>query len=132
MTIFRFSLLAMIVTAGAVKADGAAATLPSGQVATLYETIWEPQTAPVELWLRLRFVVPGLTAGQDFDLTGADLLALCREVARPVAAKAGRTADQAILSLASEPLPFGEVNPAVVQYFEAFRLTDTDCILEGF
>jgi len=141
MTIFRFSLIAVGLSCGAGLAQDAAIALPqdaaialpSGQFATLIETIWEPQTAPVELWVRFRFLVPGISgADLDFAVVGDDLLALCQTVALPAIAKAGKVADQAVISLASEAIPFGEVNPDVTQYFEADRLTGGDCILEGF
>lgn len=135
MTIFRFSLLAtaFVVCAGAAAADDPAITLKSGLAATLAETLWEPQSAPVELWVRLRFVVPGLAGvAPDFEVVGADLEALCQDVALPAIAKAGKAADQAVISLSSEPIPFGETNPDVTQVFEAYRVSDGDCILEGF
>ena len=134
MTIFRFSLLALCglcATVGA--AEETRLTLKSGLAATLAETLWEPQSAPVELWLRLRFVVPGLAGvAPDFEVVGADLEALCRDVALPAIAKAGRAVDQAVISLSSEPIPFGETNPEVTQVFEAYRVSGGDCILEGF
>ena len=129
MTIFRFSLLALVM-AGAAHAEDVA--LPSGRVASLFETIWEPQTAPEEMWLRLRFVVPGIGPELDIAEVGADLLALCLTQALPEQVKTGKTADQAIISMSSEPLAFGETNPDVSQYFEAYRLVGEDCILEGF
>ena len=129
MTIFRFSLL-VLVMAGAAHAEDVA--LPSGRVASLVEAIWEPQTAPAEMWLRLRFVVPGIGPELDFAEVGADLLALCQTQALPVLAKTGKKADQAIISMSSEPLAFGATNPDVSQYFEAYRLRGEDCILEEF
>ena len=129
MTIFRSSLIAFLMASGAFAED---VPLPSGRVASLVETIWEPQSVPVEIWLRLRFVVPGIGPELDFDEVGADLLALCRTQALPELARTGKRADQAIVSMASEPLEFGATNPEVTQFFEAYRLSNDDCILEGF
>ena len=134
MTISRFSLLALCgLWTTFVAAQELPVTLKSGLAATLTETLWEPQSAPVEMWVRFRFVVPGLAgADLDFDLVGADLARLCRDVVLPAIAKAGKPADQAVISLSSEPIPFGETNPEVTQVFEAYRVADGDCILEGF
>ena len=133
MTIFRCSLLAVCGLCGTVRAEETPVTLPSGLAATLTETLWEPQSAPIEMWVRFRFVVPGLAgADLDFDLVGADLAALCRDIALPAIVKAGRAVDQAVISLSSEPIPFGETNPDVTQVFEAFRVSGGNCILEGF
>ena len=129
MTIFRFSLIALGM-AGAAHAEDVA--LPSGRVASLVEAIWEPQTAPVEMWLRLRFVVPGIGPDLDFAEVGADFLALCRTQALPELVKTGKKAEQAIISMSSEPLAFGAINPDVTQYFEAYGVSGEDCILEGF
>ena len=134
MTIFRCSLVALCgLCATGVAAEEVAVTLTSGLAASLAETRWEPQSAPDELWVRFRFVVPALAGAElDFDMVGADLAALCRNVALPAIAKAGKPADQAVISLSSEPIPFGESNPQVTQLFEAYRVTDGSCILEGF
>ncbi len=137
MTISRCSLLALCGLCGLcatrVAAQELPVTLPSGLAATLTETRWEPQSAPVEIWVRFRFVVPGLAgADLDFDLVGADLAGLCRDVVLPAIAKAGKPADQAVISLSSEPIRFGETNPDVTQVFEAYRVADGNCILEGF
>ena len=136
MTIFRFSLMALVVTTGVASLGAARAgdgvALPSGRMASLLEAIWEPQTKPMETWLRLRFVVPGIGPELDFAEVGADLLALCQTQALPELARTGKSADQAIISISSEPLLFGAINPDVTQYFEAYRLRGGDCILEGF
>jgi Family of unknown function (DUF6497) len=134
MTIFRCSLLALCgLWVSGVAAEEMAVTLKSGLAATLTETLWEPQTSPAELWVRFRFVVPGLAGAEpDFDVMGADLEALCRDVVLPAIAKAGKAADQAVISLSSQAIPFGETNPDVTQVFEAYRVTDGNCILEGF
>ena len=134
MTIFRCSLVALCgLCATGTVAQELPVTLKSGLAATLTETLWEPQTAPVEIWVRFRFLVPGLAGAElDFDVVGADLEALCRDVALPAIAKAGKAADQAVISLSSLAIPFGESNPEVTQVFEAYRVFGGDCILEGF
>ncbi len=132
MTISRFSLV-FAALAPAAAGAGAPITLPSGQSVTLIEVIWEPQPQPAELWARFRFLAPGIAdADLGFDAAGADMLALCREQALPAIAAAGRTVDQVVISLSAEAIGFGETNPDVRQYFEAFRLVAGDCILESF
>ncbi len=134
MTIFRFSVLLAVLLPGVAGAEiSLPVALPSGQSATLIEVIWEPQPAPAGLWARFRFLAPGIAgAGLSFEAAGADMLALCREQALPAIATDGRKVDQIVVSLSAEAIGFGEADPDVLQYFEAFRLVAGDCILEGF
>ena len=142
MTIFRFNLAvcALIVAQGVVPVVAQETAPPprpvhlsSGLTATLAETIWDDQTNPPETWGRFRFLAPGI-AGDAFSFAQVsdDLAQLCREQAVPAIVAAGRKVELVVISLSAEPVAFGETRPDLTQYFEAYTVTDGDCILEGF
>jgi hypothetical protein len=137
MTTFRFSpvllLTCLPVMAEEVQPVPEPVVLPSGLSVTLIEAIWEPQTEPEELWLRLRYLAPAIAQAEPaFDVVGADMQALCRWFGLSAVSPDGAPAQQVVVSLSAEPIEFGEANPDVRQYFEAYRLTEGDCILEQF
>jgi hypothetical protein len=106
--------------------------VPSRQVITLQEAFFEEQDDGA-IWLRLRFVAPriGAEPGQyTFDLVEWDMVHLCETLGIPLAAEAG--AALIVVSFASEPIPFGETNDAVTQFFEAYRPVDGECEWEEF
>lgn len=107
--------------------------LASGLAATLIEAFLEPQADLPEVWLRARFLAPGIAGGAvGFEDVGADLMQLCREQVLPGLAARGEKAEVAVVSLSAAPIAFGQTSPDVTQYFEAYRIADGDCILEGF
>ncbi len=88
--------------------------VPSGQVVTLQDVVWNAP-GPAGLTLRFRFIAPAIAATEtgaaiDFDTEPA----------------------QIIISLSDRPLRFGEAAPDVVQFFEAYSLTDGRCTVELF
>jgi len=111
-----------------------AITVPSGQDVTLQDVIWS-EAGPAGLALRFRFVAPRIARmGGDiaFEVASEDMMALCQSYALPRIAEFGPAPRQVIISLAAQPLPFGEAAPDVTQYFEAYRIENGTCIWEMF
>jgi len=126
-------MFGMMVVASAAAAQDPI-IVPSGQSVSLVEVIWQEHDEPTELWARFRFLAPAIggEGGIGFDAAAPDFAALCETVALPALDAEGREADVVVISLSDQPLEFGETNSAITQYFEAFRVTGTGCMLEGF
>ncbi len=108
--------------------------LPSGQEVALIEALWEDQGGG-PWWLRLRYLAPAIAAGAgqvDADAATDDMLALCRRDALPMLESDSRPVEQIIVSLSAEAVEFGASAPDVMQYFDAYRPEDGDCIWEEF
>ena len=127
-----------------VQAEGAQAlpgdprelTLPSGQVVTLQDVVWNAP-GPSGLTLRFRFVAPAIAEsetgpGVDFDTAAGDMEWLCQSYALPRLSALGPKPAQIIISLSDRPLRFGEAAPDATQFFEAYSLTDGRCTVELF
>lgn len=104
--------------------------VPSGLILTLQE-IREEQQPDGAVWMRMRYVAPGLTR-DGYGLVEKDFAALCETQALALRTAAGDMPAQAIISIASAPVEFGMAAPDVTQFFEAFRLQDNTCIWEAF
>ena len=122
-----------------VQQDGAQATpgddipisVPSGQLVTLQDVVWNAQGV-AGLTLRFRFVAPGIAPGKtvDFETASADMLALCQTYAIPRMADFGPQVQQIIISLADRAVAFGASEPDATQFFEAYRVEGETCIWE--
>lgn len=121
---------ALCAAATAVRGQEESPTVPSGFALTLQEVLEEPQPDG-KLWIRLRYVAPALTRDAFADVEG-DFEALCLSQAVPYVPVSGDVADEAVISIASEPVEFGTNAPNTVQFFESFRLQDGTCIWEAF
>jgi Family of unknown function (DUF6497) len=124
----------LLVQADGVQAapgDDALIAVPSGQVVTLQEVVWNAPGAQ-GLTLRFRFVAPGIApgGGVDFEAAMADMQALCDTFALPRMAEFGPLVQQVIISLADRAVVFGATEPDVTQFFEAYRIEDGACIWE--
>jgi hypothetical protein len=97
---------------------------------TLLEVREEAQ-ADGTVWLRFRYVAPGITR-DEYDEIQGDFEALCQGAAVNYRPATGMQVSQAVISIASEPVDFGATAPNVSQFFEAFRLEDGACIWEAF
>lgn len=111
-------------------------TLPSGQVVTLQDVVWNAQ-GPSGLTLRFRFIAPAIAEsetgpGVDFDTAAGDMEWLCQSYALPRLSALGPKPAQIIISLSDRPLRFGEAAPDATQFFEAYSLTDGRCTVELF
>lgn len=114
--------------------EAPSAALPSGQEVSLIEVLWEDQDGG-PWWLRLRYLAPAIAAGAgqvDADVATGDMLALCRRDALPMLESDSRPVEQIIISLSAEAVEFGASAPDVMQYFDAYRPEDGDCIWEEF
>lgn len=108
-----------------------AIAVPSGQTVTFHDMIWgEP--GPAGLTMRFRFIAPQIAGEIGYDEAEPDMAFLCESYALPRLSAQGPSVNQIIISLSDQPVPFGEMAPEVVQFFEAYRPEGTACIWEGF
>jgi hypothetical protein len=129
MTMRTLVLLLSLTLAGAAAASRV--LVPSGNEVTLQEVLWQEGEEIGTLWVRLRFVAPGL-AGMAYEHALSDLDALCLQVAVPEVEGDNRDPDLVIVSLAERAAPFGEFDPDMEQVFEAYRVEDGLCFSEDF
>lgn len=120
-------MLAALVNGAPLAAEPVA--VPSGLAVARLEVIWDEG---LEI-ARFRFLAPDMAA-PGFDRQGlrADMEALCRTIALPETRAARPGWSEVVISLSSEPIPFGETNPEVVQSFEGYRLDGERCIWMPF
>lgn len=114
--------------------NGLTLALPSGQVVTLIETIWN-RAGPVGLVTRFRFLAPAInpeTGTVPFEVASEDIAWTCQNFALAKVAEFGPMPSQIIISLEDREVPFGEADPEALQFFEAFRIEDGACIWEVF
>ncbi len=104
--------------------------MPSGLTISLQEYFVDTQPDGARL-ARFRFVAPGLQ-GVSFARVEQDFPVLCAGVAVPYLSSAAADVAAVVISVASEAVEFGESDPSVIQYFEAFRVENGLCIWEGF
>lgn len=119
----------VMVPAGAARAQEPAAGIvaPSGLVVQIHDVVVEQDGL-----VRLRFLAPALAEGADFARIEGDFPWLCTGQALPALAANGVEAQQIVISVMDRPVPFGTLDPDAIQFFEAFRIADGDCILEVF
>jgi len=111
-----------------------APALPSGQQVRLMEALWDAQPGG-ETWLRLRYLAPAIAAGPGevgFEAAADDMLFLCRRDGLGMLRESRRAVALIVVSLSDRELEFGASNPGAMQYFEAFRPQEGDCIWEEF
>ena len=115
----------------AVLGQGAwAMDVPSGQPVTLQEVLVD--TLGQETWLRFRFVAPQIgTQALAYDVMATDMAHLCTALALPYMAEYALTGDMIVVSLADRETEFGQSDPDVTQFFEAYRPVDNTCIWEA-
>lgn len=110
-----------------------AVPVPSLQPVTLQDVLADEN--PGALWLRFRFVAPrvGSNAGSiGYDVAALDMDHLCDVLAVPYVSERGLDPARVIISMSSAPLDFGTSDPAVTQFFHAYRLENNSCIWEEF
>lgn len=108
--------------------------LPSGQVVTLLDVIWN-EPGPEGLTTRFRFLAPEIASEGgtvDFDAAVEDMAHLCQDYALPRVEGNLPPPRQIIITLTDRPVTFGEAAPEATQYFEAYRIEDGLCIWEIF
>lgn len=105
-------------------------TLPSGLMVHLIDVV-QDAPSPAGLAVRFRFLAPEL-AQVDFDTAAADMLHLCQTYALSRLPNTGPQASQIIISLSDRVVPFGEAAPEALQYFEAYRIENGECVWEMY
>ena len=101
---------------------------PSGQPISFLQFIAEQDGALV----RFRFLTPEIGATLSYVDVAPDFQALCDEQVMPVLSANELRPDQIVLSMSAQDIPFGEDDPAVLQFFEIFRPENGLCIWEEF
>lgn len=125
-------MICLVFLCAPALADGL--VVPSGQPVILQETIIDQPTADAAIY-RFRYLAPAIarsTGTMGFEASIADMQHLCdTEALQNMAAPLPATV-QVIISFADMPVPFGETNPDVTQFFVAFSIKDGLCTLEPF
>ena len=109
--------------------DAEAIAVPSGQVVTLQDVIWN-EPGPFGLTFRFRFVAPAIAregGTVDFDTAVGDMQHLCQSYALSRIAEFGPAPEQIIISLSDTAIVFGDAAPDATQFFEAFTVQDGVC-----
>ncbi|WP_159807819.1 DUF6497 family protein [Litoreibacter roseus] len=83
--------------------------------------------------LRVRYVAPQIadTSTYGFDVIEPDLSYLCETHGLLLRSERAPDTREIVISIASEPIAFGETTPEVVQYFDVFRVDSDHCIWSG-
>ncbi len=106
--------------------------VPSGQPVHLSDVLLD--TNPGELWVRFRFVAPkiGAEVGRiGYDVASVDMEHLCQTLAVAYVAQYELVPARVVISLSDRPTEFGRASPDATQFFEAYRLEQSQCIWEG-
>ncbi len=106
--------------------------VPSGQPVHLTQVLLDEN--PGELWLRFRFVAPkiGSDVGRiGYDVASVDMQHLCQTLAVAYVAEYDLNPARVVISLSDRPTEFGQTEPDATQFFEAYRLEQSQCIWEG-
>lgn len=131
----RFVAISLALVATAAQAEPPVLVAPSGLGYAQEDPLFEPIGAyeGARRTVRLRFVAPELANPErfGFEVVEPDFQALCDQVGPEIVANSAPNAHQVIISVASEPVVFGESAPSVVQYFDLFRVEGDTCIWEG-
>lgn len=106
-----------------------AVRVPSGQQIIFQEVVRDMQ-GEAGLTLRFRFVAPGVAT--DPDGAAYDMQALCDDYVVPRVPNIGPRPSQIVISLAERAIAFGDSDPGIVQFFEAYRIENGHCVWEAF
>jgi hypothetical protein len=123
MTIFRFSLLALLPAAAMAET----VTLTNGHALNLYAVIVEPDTGIA----RFRFQGDILAAVAPDSLVPT-MQGLCDDVALPEVQAMGATVSQIIITLSDREVPQGTIDHAAIQFFEGFSIATGACVWEPY
>lgn len=105
-------------------------TVPTGQIVTLDEQLVVP---PENKILYLGFTAPSIggTYAVSFDRASEDMDVLCSRVGIKEAGKLigeGVRIDEVVIRLMERLIPYGEVNPDVAQYLNAYDISGGTCV----
>lgn len=116
------------------QGDGAALAVPSGQLVQLLDIIWNSE-GPDGPTPRFRFVAPAIArmgGSVGFETVEADLQYLCETFGLEQLSQRGLMPALVLMSISDRAVAFGESNPDVTQYFDAFTIEGQSCIREYF
>ena len=133
MTCFVHHMLKFAALVGAVLPLSAHAydlTVPSGQIITLDEQLVVP---PENKILYLGFTAPSIGGDYavSFDRAAEDMDLLCEVVGIKEAGKLigdGVRIDEVVIRLMERLIPYGDVDPDVVQYLNAYDVSGGNCV----
>lgn len=115
---------------GADAGDLPAITTPSGLTVTFLDVITD---APgLGLAYRFRFLAPDLDPDMDYMVAEGDMAHLCRSYALPRLPEIGPQPSQVVITLSTRAIPFGDIAPDVVQFFEVYAPENDDCVWQAF
>lgn len=105
-------------------------TVPSGQIVTLDEQLVVP---PENKILYLGFTAPSIGGDYavSFDRAAGDMDLLCEVVGIKEAGKLigqGVRIDEVVIRLMERLIPYGEVDPDVAQYLNAYDVSGGTCL----
>ncbi|MFP7673392.1 DUF6497 family protein [Marivita sp. S0852] len=123
-------VVALFFFAGSVFAE-APLEVPSGQAVSFHEMLSDqPGDGPIH---RFRFIAPEIgQEGRAYEDVEGDMQHLCETFALPQLAESDPQPQQIVISFSQSEIAFGEANPDVIQFFEAYRVENETCILEFF
>ncbi|WP_170516494.1 DUF6497 family protein [Ruegeria atlantica] len=127
-----FVLVFLAWTSPAIAQSENLLPVPSGQPVHLSDVLLDNN--PGELWVRFRFIAPkiGSDVGRiGYDVASVDMEHLCQTLAVAYVAKYELDPARVVISLSDRPLEFGRSSPDATQFFEAYRLEQSQCIWEG-
>jgi hypothetical protein len=102
--------------------------VPSGQPLSFLEFISKNERNIV----RFRFLAPEIGSSFGYADVVNDFRAVCDAQVMPVLDANALAPAPIVLSMSAADIPFGEVNPDVLQFFEVFRPENGLCIWEEF
>ncbi|WP_299982301.1 DUF6497 family protein [uncultured Ruegeria sp.] len=129
---FKGCALALLTAVSTPVQAGTLLPVPSGQPVELSNVLLD--TNPGELWVRFRFIAPriGSTVGRiTYDVAVIDMEHLCQMLAVPYVAQHKLEPARVVISFSDRPMEFGTSEPDATQFFEAYRLEQSQCIWEG-
>lgn len=127
----------LLLTLCACLAPGLAAAqgVPSGQPLALWEIRWERVEGTDAVQVILRAIAPQIARDSgtvDYDGAQADMDWLCANHGLTLADMPYGRATQVIVNLMDSPIPRGQTNPSVTQFYSAYSIQDDTCIWEDF
>lgn len=129
--LFSVCLAISSVTLLSFPAQADPVSVPSGRSIDFHEMVQE--SSSYGLTFHFRFVMDALGDGTvEFADVAADMEAACTQFAVPRIATTGPKPARIVVSFASKPSEFGVPSPEIIQFFEAYSLSDGVCIWELF
>ncbi len=126
---FALALTGVVVAFGA-QSHAYDLAVPSGQIVTLDEQLVVP---PDDRILYLGFSAPSIGGDYavSFERASRDMDLLCETIAIPEAGKLigqGVLIDEVVVRFMERLIPYGEVDPDVAQYLNAYDISGGTCV----